>query len=121
MRCVLPLLLFSLVTAGGAAAQCKDAVSTKDMQDCADSEYKKADADLNSVYQATLRKLKPDDAALLKKAQRAWLAYRDAHCDAQYHLFAGGSIAAVSLTQCRATLTAARAKEIKDSYTSQAQ
>jgi uncharacterized protein YecT (DUF1311 family) len=118
---VLPLLLFSLVTAGGAAAQCKDAVSTKDMQDCADAEYKKADAELNSVYQATLKKLKPDDGALLRKAQRAWLVYRDAHCDAQYHLFAGGSIAAVSLTQCRATLAAFRAKEIKDSYTPQAQ
>jgi len=121
MRCILPLLLFSLVTAGSAAAQCKDTVSTKDMQDCADAEYKKADADLNSVYQATLKKLKPEDAALLKKAERAWVAYRDAHCDAQYHLFAGGSIAAVSLTQCRTALTAARAKEIKDSYTPQGQ
>jgi uncharacterized protein YecT (DUF1311 family) len=76
---------------------------------------------LNSRYQATLKKLKPEDAARHRKAQRAWLAYRDAHCDAQYHLFAGGSIAAVSLTQCRATLTAARAKEIKDSYTPRAQ
>ena len=121
MRYVLGLLLLSACYVGGAAAQCKDAVSTKDMQDCADAEYKKADADLNGVYQTTLKKLKPGDAALLKKAQRAWLAYRDAHCDAQYHLFAGGSIAAVSLTQCRAALTTARAKEIKDSYTPQGQ
>lgn len=120
MRPALWLLLVCLVCAGGTAAQCKDAVSTKEMQDCADTEYKKADADLNKVYDDTLKKLKPEDVLLLKKAQRAWLAYPDAHCDAQYHLFGGGSIASVSLTQCRATLTANRAKEIKDGYTPQA-
>ena len=70
---VLLLLLFvpSLVT-----AQCKDAVSTKDMQDCMDNEWKKSDAELNRVYQESLKKLKPEQAALLKKAQRAWLSYR---------------------------------------------
>jgi uncharacterized protein YecT (DUF1311 family) len=112
MRRVLPLLLFSLVTAGGAAAQCKDAMSTRDMEDCASSEYKRADTELNRVYQETLKKLQPQ---LLREAQRAWLAYRDAHCDAQYRLYTGGSIAPVILAQCRATLTAQRAKEIRES------
>jgi uncharacterized protein YecT (DUF1311 family) len=116
MRFVLPLLLFSLLTARGAAAQCKDAMSTRDMEDCASSEYKKADTELNRVYQETLKKLQPTDAQLLRKAQRAWLAYRDAHCDAQYRLYTGGSIAPVILAQCRATLTAQRATEIKESY-----
>ena len=42
---VLLLLLFpSLVT-----AQCKDAISTKDVQDCMDNECKKSDADLTRV------------------------------------------------------------------------
>jgi len=51
---VLLLLLFpSLV-----AAQCKDAISTKDMQDCMDNEWKKSDADLNRVYQESLKKLR---------------------------------------------------------------
>jgi uncharacterized protein YecT (DUF1311 family) len=64
---VLLLLLFvpNLLT-----AQCKDAVSTKDMQDCMDDEWKKSDAELNRVYQESLKKLKPEQAALLKKAQR---------------------------------------------------
>jgi uncharacterized protein YecT (DUF1311 family) len=82
---VLLLLLFvpNLLT-----AQCKDAVSTKDMQDCMDDEWKKSDAELNRVYQESLKKLKPEQAALLKKAQRAWLSYRDAQCDADYKMFA---------------------------------
>ncbi len=60
---VLLLLLFpSPVT-----AQCKDAISTKDMQDGMDNEWKKSDADLNRVYQESLKKLKPEQAALLRK------------------------------------------------------
>ena len=116
MRPALFLLLLSTIYAGEGAAQCKDAVSTRDMEDCAASEYKKADTELNRVYQETLKKLQPKDAQLLRKAQRAWLTYRDAHCDAQYQLYSGGSITPVILAQCRWTLTAQRAKEIKDSY-----
>ena len=110
---VLLLLLFvpSLLT-----AQCKDAVSTKDMQDCMDNEWKKSDAELNRVYQESLKKLKPEQAALLKKAQRAWLSYRDAQCDADYKMFAGGTAAPLALTQCRVTLTQERTKTLEDTY-----
>jgi lysozyme inhibitor LprI len=37
------------------------------MQDCVDNEWKKSDAELNRVYQESLKKLKPEQAALLKK------------------------------------------------------
>ena len=96
MRYFVLLLLFSLPTL--AAAQCKDAVSTRDMHDCMDNEWKKSDAELNRVYQESLKKLKPEQAALLRKAQRAWLTYRDAQCDADYKMFAGGTAAPLALT-----------------------
>jgi hypothetical protein len=48
---LLLLLLPSPVT-----AQCKEAISTKDMQDGMDNEWKKSDADLNRVYQESLRR-----------------------------------------------------------------
>jgi len=41
-------------------------------------EWKKSNAELNRVYQESLKKLNPEQSALLKKAQRAWLIYRDA-------------------------------------------
>lgn len=69
------LLLFFVPTL--ATARCKDAVSTKDMQDCMDTNWKKSDAELNRVYQESLKKLNPELAALLEKAPRAWLTYRD--------------------------------------------
>lgn len=98
-----------------AAAQCKDAVSTKDMQECMD-EWKKSDAELNRVYQETLKKLKPEQATLLKRAQHAWLSYRDAQCDADYKMYAGGTAAPLALTQCRVILTQERTKTLKDTY-----
>jgi len=109
---VLLLLLFP----SPVSAQCKDATSTKDMQDCLDNEWKKSNADLNRVYQESLKKLKPEQAALLKKAQRAWLTYRDAQCEADYKMSAGGTAAPLALTQCRVTLTQERTKTLKDTY-----
>jgi uncharacterized protein YecT (DUF1311 family) len=107
-----------LVSAGLSSAQCKDAVSTKDMQDCADTQWKKSDAELNRTYAEILKKLEAPDADRLRKAQRAWVTYRDAHCEAEYQLYAGGSIAPLTLTQCRATLTDQRTKILQDTYTS---
>jgi uncharacterized protein YecT (DUF1311 family) len=51
------------------------------------------------VYQESLKKLKPEQAAFLKKAQRAWLTYRDAECEADYKMSAGDTAAPLALTQ----------------------
>jgi len=110
-----PLLLLLLLP-NVASAQCKDAISTKDMQDCMDDEWKKSDAELNRVYQESLKKLKPEQAALLKKAQRAWLTYRGAQCEADYKMFTGGTAAPLALIQCRVSLTQERTKTLKHTY-----
>jgi uncharacterized protein YecT (DUF1311 family) len=89
MKYLVLLLLFCVPTL--ATAQCQDAVSTKDMQDCMDTEWEKSDAELNRVYQESLKKLNKEQCALLKKAQRAWLTSRDAQCQADYKMFAGGT------------------------------
>ena len=78
-----------------------------------DTEWKKSDAELNRVYQESLKKLNPEQAALLEKAQRAWLTYRDAQCEADYKMFAGGTAAPPALTQCRVTLIQERTKTPK--------
>jgi uncharacterized protein YecT (DUF1311 family) len=96
MKYVVLLLLFFVPTL--ATAQCKDAVSTKDMQDCMDTEWKKSNAELNRVYQESLKKLNPEQSALLKKGRRAWLISRDAQCKADYKMFAGGTAAPLALT-----------------------
>jgi uncharacterized protein YecT (DUF1311 family) len=51
------------------------------MNRCADLDARKANAELNHVYQELLSKLKSDDNATkkLRIAQRAWIGFRDAH------------------------------------------
>src|SRR3974390_926319 len=97
------LLVLFLFAPGLASAQCKDAVSTKDMQDCMDNEWNKSDAELNRAYQEALKEFNPKQAILLKKAQRALITYRDTWCDADYQMFDGGTVAPLALTQCRIT------------------
>ena len=77
---------------------------------------KKSNAELNRVYPESLKKLNPEQSALLKKAQRAWLIYRDAQCEADYKRFAGGTAAPLALTQCRVTLNQERTKTLKYTY-----
>jgi uncharacterized protein YecT (DUF1311 family) len=82
------------------------------------AEYQRADAEMNRVYRQALERLKPNLAASedLKKAQRAWVAFRDAHLESIYptrSLTESGSLTAT----CRATelqeLTLARLAQLR--------
>jgi uncharacterized protein YecT (DUF1311 family) len=97
-------------------AQCEDKKTTADRVECVGTALKKADAELNRVYQKTLKELPAEDGTRLRKAQRAWLAYRDTQCDAAQKRYAGGSIAPVVFAQCRLTLTQGRLREIEETY-----
>lgn len=63
-----------------------NAQTQADMQDKSCSEFKKADADLNKTYKNILAEYKTDKVFLekLKKAQKAWLTYRDTHIESIY-------------------------------------
>jgi uncharacterized protein YecT (DUF1311 family) len=111
-------LLFSVVATSvlcqSRDRQCwKTATTQLDMNQCADTDAKAAEAELNEVYRRLLTKLKSDDNATkkLKVAQRAWTAFRDARLD---ELFPAddkqqqyGSI----FPMCYAQVTAAISKE----------
>ena len=57
-----------------------------EMNQMADQEYKKADIELNAVYKKILNDYKLDTAFItnLKKAQKIWIAFRDAEMLAKY-------------------------------------
>lgn len=57
-----------------------------DLNEDACTSYQKADAELNKTYKAILRKKSDDPVflAAMKKAQRAWVAFRDAEIEAVY-------------------------------------
>ena len=80
-------------------------------------EYKKVDAEMNRVYQAVLRDYAGDRAfiASLRKAQLAWISYRDAHIGSIYPGAASeyGSINPMCRCQQLADITEERTKRLK--------
>lgn len=53
-------------------------MSTQGMVECYGAAYEAWDAALNDVYAALRETLTSDEAAALRDAQRAWIAFRDA-------------------------------------------
>lgn len=78
---------------------------------CLDGELQRQKANLNAAYNERLRGADPAFRARVEKAQRAWVAFRDAECDAQ--TLHGGSGAATSYLTCMVRLTANRAVEME--------
>jgi uncharacterized protein YecT (DUF1311 family) len=62
------------------------------------------------------KKLPADDAALLRKTERAWLAYRDAQCEAVRTLLGEGTKAPVAWMSCKLELTHKRTIDIQTTY-----
>ncbi|MDX6914283.1 lysozyme inhibitor LprI family protein [Pectobacterium carotovorum] len=97
-----------------AAADCGNASTQLDMSQCAADEYKKVDGELNRLYQDVVKRLVIEEhKALLKSAQRKWIAYRDADCEFQTFPTEGGSLHGMLYSQCLTQKTAERVKEFK--------
>jgi uncharacterized protein YecT (DUF1311 family) len=116
-----------LVLAGLAAAQdaknpdqtlpCwNKAKAQPEMNDCANQEFGAADKEMNDVYAKVMASMKgdADGIASFKKAQRAWVAFRDAEVAA---LYPGGPDAGSLTPMCgsleMAHLTRQRTAELK--------
>lgn len=90
-----------------------EGMSTYGMIDCIGKEVVVQDARLNRAYQAALMRLeRPRQKAALQKAQRAWIAFRDADC-ASYFDEDWGSMARVESNQCVLDHTRQRADELE--------
>ncbi len=87
------------------------AAANVDQGYCLDGELQRQKANLNAAYNERLRGADPGFRSRLEKAQRAWVAFRDADCDAQ--TLHGGSGAAMSYLTCMVRLTANRAVEME--------
>jgi len=92
---------------------CADLMTQGDMNRCAVEEYKKADEDLNRVYQQTMAKLSEEHKLKLKAAQLAWIQFRDADCDCEAFTYEGGSMQPLIKFTCLASSTKARIQNLK--------
>ena len=114
MRLFLGLILIAALTSAVRAVECDNAMDQSTMNACADQSFKKADAELNTVYKK-LQSRKNDDAEaakLLIAAERAWVAFRDAECEFDAADNLGGSIYPMIYSGCLERLTQARIDQL---------
>lgn len=90
-------------------------MSQQEMNDCAAKDLKKADAELNQVYQQLISKIDDEEQkAKVKASELAWIKYRDAQCECEAFPNQGGTIYPLIYNGCLAHVTRARVKELKD-------
>ncbi|WP_420468447.1 lysozyme inhibitor LprI family protein [Panacagrimonas sp.] len=85
---------------------------TAAMLDCVTTETAIQDARLNSAYRKLRGQLSDARKAQLLATQRIWIQFRDANCGF-YADPEGGTMAAVSGSDCVLQATASRAKELE--------
>ncbi len=99
-----------------AQDKCYDDAKTQyDLNQCAGASLGKSDKELNELYTQIEARLK-DDAntkKLLVQAQRDWTKFRDAECNFQTSLAAGGSMMPMLIAQCMDDLTQLRVKNFE--------
>ena len=111
---------------------CSNAVTQMDMNICADRDYQEADTALNAAYKKALAATRAMDDELkdmgenyvgaveaLKRAQRAWIGYRDGQCELAGFEARGGSMEPMLVSGCLADLTRKRTDELKTVYEQQ--
>jgi uncharacterized protein YecT (DUF1311 family) len=107
-------LVLAASTSPAGAQDCDAAEDQAMMNLCADRDYKAADAKLNAQYREITARLADDKAAREKlvKAQRSWIAFRDAECAFAASGVEGGSVYPMILGYCLAGLTQARSEDL---------
>lgn len=128
MRARVPLVLAALLSLMAHAARAEDEVTSPQLKRCLDTsgtttigmnaclsdELARQDKRLNQVYQALMRKASATQAAELRTAQRAWLAYRDVTCGLFATFGEGGTIDQINVGSCEVDVLARRVKFLED-------
>ncbi len=119
----------------GSQNPCEEhSISQSQMAECADFQFKQADARLNKIYGNALKYMSDDLARAerrsdkmqmrfeetaitsLKDAERTWLSYRDIQCKAAGQQYEGGSMAPMIYSQCLRIVTEHRIDDLKSIY-----
>ena len=100
MKSVLPALALLLTSGYALADECASANTQAEMNACAAEQYQAADKKLNQTWQDVLKRAEPTQRDLLKKAQTAWIALRDADCAFLSSSTHGGSVQPMINSQC---------------------
>ena len=107
-------LLAPVVVPQGGKHPCENAGSQFEATECSAREYKRADAELNRVYQQVMRQEDKDGQARLKTAQLAWIKFRDTECEYESGDYIGGTIQPMVENFCLTSVTNERTQQLKE-------
>lgn len=85
---------------------------TREILECATSSYKRVDKKLNQQYGILASDPKFPNKNLLLEGERAWIRYRDSHCNNVYDSVYPGDEAGIEKVGCLITLTSSRLVEL---------
>ena len=100
----------------------------QEMNICAHRDYLIADAALNAQWLLTRQAMRERDSEAdnpdwddrpghfdtLLEGQRAWIAYRDAHCRSEGYIARGGSLEPLLVSTCKTRLTQQRTEQLRE-------
>lgn len=106
------------------ASNCESPQTTIEINQCAELELKKTEAELNKQYQLALKQMDEvgkdasiSDKSKLKQnlvdAQRLWVKFRESDCKTVYTLWSDGSIKNVMYLSCMTAKAEQRIKELE--------
>lgn len=120
--------LLTLAQAQAESPDCEAPQYQLEMNACAGIDFERADAELNAVWRQVVEAARANDRALragggsldrlgyeatLREAQRAWLAFRDAHCTYHGYEARDGSMEPMLFNGCRAGVTRERTEQLR--------
>jgi uncharacterized protein YecT (DUF1311 family) len=117
MRASAVLILLLLIAPQAASAMdCTDETQLG-LDKCAGADFQRADKALNDAYREVLRRLAGDERKkqLLRSAEQAWVAFRDAECKFAVSSTENGSIYPMESLICLTDETRKRTQAI-DAY-----
>ena len=97
-----------LLSASTLADECDNATTQLELNTCSAQQYQAADKKLNQTYQSAIKRAAAPQRDLLKKAQQAWIALRDADCNFIGSGTEGGSVQPMIISQCLTEKTVER-------------
>lgn len=114
-RTLVTASLIALMLPAAHADECENAQDQSAMTQCAERAYKASDAKLNTLYRQIEKRLGDDADAkrLLLKAERAWMAFRDAECGFSASAVTGGSAYPMVQATCLNDLTQKRIADLR--------
>jgi uncharacterized protein YecT (DUF1311 family) len=112
--CTLMIVLASaLPFAAQSAPDCANAVTQADMNWCASLDLDHATDLINATYNDVRRRLPETKANALRDVQRAWIRFKDLHCELEASQVEGGSMQPLVRDVCLTTMTEQREADLK--------